>query len=176
MSSRSASIGTREWPLPTLPLLHPRHLPTLLPHPPHLASHLFSSSHLLSSATSASGIFERTYELWALFFYVPSIFVLVKDLLGEIPIRFSLSHCIFLVAVLYKLGFNAASIDSQLLINIEDGLEYYEMEGFAFDAITICMICHFIIFITVTSLGKISLRLISTNNACAHLLFPFQAR
>ena len=120
------------------------------------------------------GIFEADYSLWALIFNIPSIFVLVKDLRPTNPIRFSLAHCIFLVAVLYKLGFNATQIDSLLLNKIEDALEYYEIDWLVSYSVTICMIGHFIIFITVTSLGKISLRLVSTNNACAHLLFPFQ--
>jgi hypothetical protein len=36
------------------------------------------------------------------------------------------------------------------------------------------MIIHLSIFIMVTSFGKLSLELVATPNACAHLLFPFQ--
>ena len=36
------------------------------------------------------------------------------------------------------------------------------------------MIVHLSIFIMVTSFGKLSLELVATPNACAHLLFPFQ--
>ena len=36
------------------------------------------------------------------------------------------------------------------------------------------MIVHLSIFIMVTSFGKLSLELVATSNACAHLLFPFQ--
>ena len=38
--------------------------------------------------------------------------------------------------------------------------------------VTLC--CHFALYISVTSVGMISLQMVATRNACSHLLFPFQ--
>lgn len=111
---------------------------------------------------------------------IPSWLMFFKDLAKDRSpkkIRFSLSHCIFLIAGLYRLAFRAARFDSYTLEKIETGLEFLDATyGYSYHsyAPTICMVAHFAIFILVTVMGKLSLQLVSTKNACAHLLFPFQ--
>jgi hypothetical protein len=123
------------------------------------------------------GRLPETYILYSVLCALPAFFTVFYDLRRDVPIRFSLTHCIFYVSVLYKLAFRASQIDSIVLRLVTDQLEKsfgYEDGSGSSVATTITMVCHFILFIFVTSLGKISLTLVSTKNACAHLLFPFQ--
>lgn len=115
---------------------------------------------------------------------VPSFIMVFLDLLKEgteRQVRFSLSHCIFVIAVLYRLSFRAAIVDNYFLQQINSGLDRvvttydaaaaYDLQSYA---PTFCMVAHFAIFILVTALGKLALQLVATKNACAHLLYPFQ--
>ena len=36
------------------------------------------------------------------------------------------------------------------------------------------MVCHFVIYLSVTAIGKETLSVVATTNAAHHLLFPFQ--
>ena len=119
---------------------------------------------------------EWPYGLVSLAFAVPSFIVAFKDLRGDSPPRFSLAHCIFFVGCLYRLSFQAAQIDSLVLQRLTFVLQDANVGSFSalVNPITLTMICHFALFITVTMLGKLSLTLVSTKNACTHLLFPFQ--
>ena len=82
--------------------------------------------------------------------------------------RFSLTHGIFLVSVLYHAAFKASRLDSFIWKRLEDG-------GMPSDLVpTVTMVIHLCLFILVTSVGKMSLNVVATTNACPHLLFPFQ--
>lgn len=115
---------------------------------------------------------------------IPAVIVCAADLLKERTekkVRFSLSHCIFLIAVLYRISFRAALVDNYFFSIISSGLNYIEEAsttasayGLATYAPSFCMLAHFAIFILVTALGKLALQMVSTMNACAHLLYPFQ--
>lgn len=100
--------------------------------------------------------------------------------------RFSIAHCIFLIAVLFRLSFKAVEIDSLVLRLLEDafirrdptnltGSSADDGEGIVDVVVpTIALVCHLAIFVVVTGLGKQTLTLVSMPNACPHLIFPFQ--
>ena len=140
------------------------------------------------------GVISENFTLYSLIFTLPSFLVVMIDSIKPKPPRFSLAHCIFFIAVLYRLALRAAAINTQvwaLLMDIpiaeitgvggsiEDGLgvesgyvnavTWYSM---AVPSLTMC--CHYALFLTVTWLGKVTLEMVATKNACIHLLFPFQ--
>jgi hypothetical protein len=99
-----------------------------------------------------------------------AIGVCLKDVRKPASIRprFSLAHGIFLVSVLYHAAFKASRLDSFIWKRLEDG-------GMPSDWVpTVTMVIHLCLFILVTSVGKMSLNVVATTNACPHLLFPFQ--
>ena len=142
------------------------------------------------------GRLPTEWNLYSIFFTIPSIIVAFLDLRRPKPPRFSLSHCIFLVAVLYRLALRAATIDRQIYLYLlgvrPEDCDVFESTNTTSSRITgyacsvshdswestwvplITMVCHFVIFITVTAMGKLSLTMVATKNAATHLLFPFQ--
>ena len=98
------------------------------------------------------------------------LIVFIVDLNRQPPIRFSLTHGVFLVAILYRLSFKASTIDQEIWTLFEGLLS----ESYAFLVPLITMAFHYTLFITVTSLGSVALTLVSTTSACVHLLFFFQ--
>ena len=95
--------------------------------------------------------------------------VLVRDFSSQPPIRFSLAHGVFFVAVLYRLSFVATQIDSEVWSVFERtlGSDHPWVSN-------LTLLCHFALFIPVTSLGTKTLTLVSAPNSCVHLMFFFQ--
>ena len=61
----------------------------------------------------------------SLLFTIPGVLTIFYDLRRRKRIRFSLAHGIFLVTVLYRLGFKAARIDAWIWDELTDVLEPY---------------------------------------------------
>ena len=133
------------------------------------------------------GELDQQWILFSLLFTVPSVLVLVTDMRRQNRPRFSLGHAIFLVSVLYRACTKAARIDGYIWDELTEALEPYrnlteatsgsfesdiDLVATAVPLLTMCF--HLAIFIGVTALGKMSLNLVATTNACPHLLFPFQ--
>ena len=78
--------------------------------------------------------------------------------------------------MLYRLSFKAVRLDTLIWDKLTSALT----ENGASDALIetvvplFALVGHLCIFIVVTSVGKISLNLVASTNACPHLLFPFQ--
>jgi len=107
-----------------------------------------------------------------------AIGVVVRDMMRppkERP-RFSLAHGIFFVGVLYRLSFKAARIDSFIWNGLDTLFVRWGFERAIIDQVVplLSLVGHLSIFIVVTAIGKLSLNLVATTNACPHLLFPFQ--
>ena len=122
------------------------------------------------------GLLHEDYILlYPLFGLAPGILIVLYDLRRDVPPRFSITHCVFLISVLYRISYRAAQIDTLLLEKSESLLANQGYDDIAAKyAPMLTMVGHFVIFIAVTALGKLSLTLVSTKNACTHLLFPFQ--
>jgi len=97
--------------------------------------------------------------------------------------RFSLSHGMFFVTVLYRLSLKATEIDVWMWDELELALPGLLPTNSSLGDVQylvdtsvplIVMTGHLTIFIAVTSIAKIALNLVATTNACPHLLFPFQ--
>ena len=53
--------------------------------------------------------------MYPLFGLLPGILIVVCDLRRDAPPRFSITHCVFLISVLYRISYRAAQIDTLLL-------------------------------------------------------------
>ena len=109
--------------------------------------------------------------------------MLFKDLRLKSPPRFSLTHCLFFVAVLYRLSHRAIQVDIVIWENLEWALLSAtdrfsaSLEGginLATLVPVLAMVCHFFIFSLVSLFGALALRLAAVRHACVHLLFYFQ--
>jgi len=127
---------------------------------------------------------------WALYSValctLPCIIVLIIDLakprhaptMSKRRPRFSLAHGIFLVGVLGRLATRAATIDAWVFFELDAAFTPYGIVG-GIDVAEIAaplfaMIVHLLLFMFVTLLAKFTVTLVATNNACPHLIFPFQ--
>ena len=124
-------------------------------------------------------------------FLVPGIVVILVDVNKLQPPRYSITHCIFMVAVLYILPFEAVGLDALLWERLSVGLEgafnithgenilddvAARQDHFAIDyLLPLTVMClHFVIFGVVTSSVEVNLQLLATKNVLPHLLFPLQ--
>ena len=137
---------------------------------------------------NGSPVLGEAASVWSLLFALPGIALLLRDLRSDDRPRFSLAHGIFFVGVLFRVGMKAVVIDkfvwdyltATLSANAETAAR---LSGLELDSIAasvdvgvslLTMSAHILIFMVVTTFGKLSLNLVATPNACPHLLFPFQ--
>ena len=137
--------------------------------PIYLASLLDLVSSFVFATLTARGYTPT--NLLSLVTFGLCLLVFVRDANKEPPIRFSLSHGVFFVAILYRLSFKAATIDQEIWTGVAAsrlGAMYPSLVPL------LTLGCHYALYITVTSIGMSALTLVSTTAACVHLLFFFQ--
>ena len=123
-----------------------------------------------------SEVVPPAYILISLLLPLPAVATLLWDLGRKDKPRFSLTHCVFFVSVLYRLSHRATQVDSFMWNFLDDAIG--GLPGDFLDSRTLVplltMVCHFIVFMTVTVLGVMTLRIAAVHNSCVHLLFYFQ--
>ena len=145
---------------------------------------------VVSDMMHRAGGFEQSAALWSLAFALPGTFIIVYDLRRDDRPRFSLAHGIFFVGVLFRVGSKAVVINTYVWDYLTDyftrssgelgsivgaagvPLTYDATVAIAVSLLT--MTVHILIFICVTTFGKLTLDMVATPNACPHLIFPFQ--
>ena len=119
---------------------------------------------------------RRVGQLISLIFVLPGVVIVIVDLNRKEPVRFSLAHGMYLIGVLYQIGFKAVDIDKLVWDQTRDFLLASSVSMTTADIAVplIGMTVHLTLFIIVTTLAFMALALIASPNACPHLLFPFQ--
>ena len=122
------------------------------------------------------GVLDQIWYVYGLIFSLPAILMIIIDLRRDDRPRFSLSHGVFLITVLYRLGMRAASIDVVVWNNLTLAFQHFDVSAYNIDLAVplLTMSAHLGIFILVTTFGKISLNIVASPNTCPHLIFPFQ--
>ena len=128
-----------------------------------------ASGSALSYLTDRTSLIDNGI-LYSLLGLVPCIVCLfLKDLRKKPLPRFSLAHGMFFVAVLYRLCFVAAKVDSIIFAELR---ERYGTES-ALPPIG-ALAFHYTLYMSVTAIGGQALNLVATRNGCVHLMFFFQ--
>ena len=139
---------------------------------------------IISHAQAAGLPLQSTgRHLGWLLLLLPCVFVIVRDLASPSPPRFSITHCIFFVAVLFPSTYNVVEFDTWMYNVLVDTLAgesagVIRVGGNRFSAATLApsvgLLVHLIIMLALLTLAKQTLKLVAAANTRAYFLFPLQ--